>query len=194
MILSRSIGRGLRIAPVLLFALLAAACSTAPRVSTDFNDGYDFARAHTFAIVEPALVSQSLPEASNDILHNRIDSAIRAALSARGFRVVDEPAQADMLVSFLVTTENKTRVREYNMGYGYAGCWRCGPWIGGNTIDVDQYTEGTLFIDFIDPKSKQLQWRGEVSKRLSKTRSMEERKRIIDEIVTSIVAQFPPGA
>ncbi len=58
---------------------------------------------------------------------------------------------------------------------------------------MDQYTEGTLFVDFIDPQSKQLQWRGMVSKRLSKSRTMEERKQMVDEIVTSVIAKFPPG-
>ena len=48
-------------------------------------------------------------------------------------------------------------------------------------------------MDFIDPQSKQLQWRGAVTKRLSKTRSIEERKQLVSEVVNQIVAQFPPG-
>ena len=186
------IPRSLRLVPLLLLALLASACSTTPNVQTDYNSAYDFSRARSFAIVEPATVSDSIAMASNDILHNRISSAIRAALTARGFQVV-EPAQADMLVSFLVTTENKTEIHEYNTGFAYRSCWRCGSWMGASTIDVDQYTEGTLFVDFIDPQSKQLQWRGTVSKRLSKSRTMEERKQMVDEIVTSVIAKFPPG-
>ena len=188
----RPIARSLRILPLVLLALLASACSTTPSIETDYNSAYDFGRARSFAIVEPATVSNSIAMSSNDILHNRISSAIRAALTARGFQVV-EPAQADMLVSFLVTTENKTEIHEYNTGFAYRSCWRCGSWMGASTIDVDQYTEGTLFVDFIDPKSKQLQWRGTVSKRLSKSRTMEERKQMVDEIVTSVIAKFPPG-
>jgi Domain of unknown function (DUF4136) len=186
------IPRSLRLVPLVLLALLASACSTTPTVQTDYNSAYDFGRARAFAIVEPATVSNSVAMSTNDILHNRISSAIGAALTARGFEVV-EPAQADMLVSFLVTTENKTEIHEYNTGFAYQNCWRCGPYLGASSIDVDQYTEGTLFVDFIDPKSKQLQWRGTVSKRLSKSRTMEERKQMVDEIVTNVIAQFPPG-
>ena len=188
----RSIAHSSRIFTLLLLGLLASGCSTTPSVQTDYNSAYDFSRARSCAIVEPATVSNSLSRASNDILHNRISSAIRAALAARGFQVV-EPAQADMLVSFLVTTENKTQIHEYNTGFAYQRCWRCGPYLGATTIDVDQYTEGTLFVDFIDPQSKQLQWRGMVSKRLSKSRTMEERKQMVDEIVTNVIAKFPPG-
>jgi hypothetical protein len=186
------IPRSLRLVPLVLLALLASACSTTPSVQTDYNGAYDFSRARSFAIVEPGTVSESLSVASNDILHNRISNAIRAALTARGFQVVG-PGQADMLVSFLVTTENKTEIHEYNTGFAYQNCWRCGPYLGASSIDVDQYTEGTLFVDFIDPKSKQLQWRGVVSKRLSKSRSMEERKQMVDEIVTNVIAKFPPA-
>jgi hypothetical protein len=177
---------------LLLAALLAGGCSTTPAVDTDYNENYDFSRAKAFAIVEPERASDSAALASDDILHNRIIGAIRAALGARGFRVV-EPAQADMLVSFLITTENRTEVHEYNAGVGYYGCWRCGSLFAGTDIDVDQYTEGTLFVDFIDRDSRQLQWRGAVTQRLSRSRSFEERKKLVDEIVTGIVAKFPPG-
>ena len=192
-------GRSLRLVPLLLLAVLAGGCSMTPSVETDYNPEYDFARAHSFAIVEPSTVSNSAAFASDDILHNRIRDAIASALRARGFRIADA-AQADMLVSFLVTTENKTAIHSYNTGIDYYRCWRCGGFggfggfgAGFDTIDVDQYTEGTLFVDFIDPKSKQLQWRGAVTKRLSKTRSIEERKQLVSEVVNQIVAKFPPG-
>jgi len=189
--------RFLRLVALMLLALLASGCSVSPSVETDYNPEYDFSRAHSFAIVEPTAVSNSVAVGSDDILHNRIREALASALTARGFRIAPA-AQADMLVSFLVTTENKTAIRSYNTGIDYYRCWRCGGYFGGfgaglDTIDVDQYTEGTLFVDFIDPQSKQLQWRGAVTKRLSKTRSIEERKQLVSEVVNQIVAQFPPG-
>ena len=95
--------RFLRLVPLLLLALLASACSVSPSVETDYNPEYDFSRAHSFAIVEPAAVSNSVAVGSDDILHNRIREALASALTARGFRIA-QAAQADMLVSFLVTT------------------------------------------------------------------------------------------
>jgi len=61
-----------------------------------------------------------------------------------------------------------------------------------DTIDVDQYTEGTLsWIRRSLEQAVAVAWPGH--KRLSKARSIEERKQLVDEIVTSIVAKFPPG-
>ncbi len=175
----------------LALVLATGACSTTPRVITDYNPGYDLSQARAFAIVDPETAGNSPAIASDDLLQNRIRHALAGALEARGFQIV-EPEQAQLLVSFLVTTENRTRIREYNLGWSYTHCWRCGSFMGGADIDIDQYTEGTLFIDFIDPASRQLQWRGSATRRLVANRSVAERERIINETVKAIVASFPP--
>ena len=171
--------------------LTVGACSVAPRVVTDYNPDYDLNRARTVAIVDSDAVSNSPAIASDDLLQNRIRRALTAALEARGYQIV-EPEQAQLLVSFLVTTENRTRIRDYNLGWSYTHCWRCSHALTfGGDIDVDQYPEGTLFIDFIDPASRQLQWRGAVTRRLVPGRSVAARERIVDETVTAIIARFP---
>ncbi len=175
---------------VLLLVLTVGACSIAPRVVTDYNPDYDLNRARTIAIVDSDAVSNSPAIASDDLLQNRIRHALATALQARGYQIV-EPQQAQLLVSFLVTTENRTRIRDYNLGWSYTQCWRCGYALTVGDIDVDQYTEGTLFIDFIDPASRQLQWRGSVTRRLVPGRSVAARERIVDETVTAIIARFP---
>lgn len=177
---------------VLALVLTGTACSIAPRVDTDYNPDYDLRQARNIAIVDSDAVSNSPAIASDDLLQNRIRRSLATALEARGYHIV--PAeQAELLVSFLVTTENRTRIRDYNLGWSYARCWRCGPMLGvGADINVEQYTEGTLFIDFIDPASRQLQWRGSVTKRLLKHRSTQQRDRLIDESVTAILGSFPP--
>ncbi len=188
----RSTIRRLRTAVVVLaLALTATACSLSPRVDTDYNPDYELRAARSIAIVDPRTVSNSPAIASDDLLQNRIRRSLAAALEARGYRIV-APEQAELLASFLVTTENRTRIRDYNMGWSYTRCWRCGPFVTAADIDVEEYTEGTLFIDFIDPANRQLQWRGSVTRRLVEGRSVAERERIVDETVAAIVARFPP--
>lgn len=177
---------------MLALALASTACSIASRVDTDYNPDYDLRQARNIAIVDSEAISNSPAIASDDLLQNRIRRSLATALEARGYHIVPEE-QADLLVSFLVTTENRTRIRDYNLGWSYARCWRCGSMFGiGADIDVDQYTEGTLFIDFIDPASRQLQWRGSVTRRLLTHRSTQQRDRLIDESVSAIMGHFPP--
>lgn len=176
---------------VVFLSALAAACATGPQVTTDYNPAYNFSSATKFAVVTPQFASTS-PAASNDLLRNRFVSAIEGALRSRGYQIV-RPAEADMLVSFFVTTESKTDIRTYNTGYSYHRCWSMACRGYATEVDVRQYDEGTLFIDFIDPASKQLEWRGEISKRLSKKKSIEERTKIVNEVVNAIIAEFPPA-
>ncbi len=60
---------------------------------------------------------------------------------------------------------------------------------GGNT-SVTRYVEGTLFIDLIDAKKKELIWQGEGIGVL--TKDTNKKDALIKEFVTKILAQYPP--
>lgn len=175
---------------LLSFVTVLGACTSTPNVSTDYNPAFDFAGKHSFALLRPSSTGNGVAQ-SNDLLNNRIESAITTTLSARGFKVV-EPAQADMLVSFFVTSQSKTDIRTYNDGFSYRRCWSISCNTMATTVDVRNYEEGTLFIDFIDPATRQLQWRGMVSKRLSSKRTSAERDKLVRESVEAVLATFPP--
>jgi Domain of unknown function (DUF4136) len=172
-----------------LCALLLAGCETTPKVGVDYNPQYVFAGKTRFAVVRPT------GPGMNDLMVQRLGGAIESALAARGYRIVPA-AQADMLVSFFVTSQNKADVHTYNTGFAYRRCWdplRCAGWASPE-VDVRYYTEGTLLIDFIDPASKTLEWRGTTSKRLASKPSPSERDELAKEVVDAIIAQYPPGA
>jgi hypothetical protein len=58
---------------------------------------------------------------------------------------------------------------------------------------VQQYTEGTIVLDFYDAKSKQLVWRGTASGALSSNKpSMEEVQEKLNGIVAKMLAEYPP--
>ena len=69
-------------------------------------------------------------------------------LAAKGLSEV--AANPDFLIAYHTKLEQKTDVTDW----GYGGFYWGGP------VSVDQYTQGTLFIDFIDPKTKEVIWRG----------------------------------
>jgi hypothetical protein len=175
---------------LVLGALLLAGCETTPQVSVDYNPQYAFAGKPRFAVVRPANNA-----VVNDLMAQRITGASESALTARGYAIVP-PAQADMLVSFFVTSQDKADVHTYNTGFAYRRCWdplRCAGWASPE-VDVRYYTEGTLLIDFVDPASKTLEWRGSTSKRLPSKPSPADRDRIAKEVVEAIIAQYPPGS
>lgn len=186
-----------RIVVGLCLALLAG-CASTPKVSVDHNPAFQFTGKARFTVLRPelavaALGGQSAP-VMNDLMAQRLTTTIERNLRERGFEIVPRQ-QADMYVTFFVTTENRTDVHTYNSGFGYGRCWntmRCAAWASPE-VSVQNYTVGTLFIDFIDPASNTLQWRGTTSKRLPSNPSVEDRDELAELVVHAIIDQFPPG-
>ena len=181
---------------LLIAAALLAGCETTPQVSTDFNPQYDFARSTKYAVMRPDVAqgagnARTAVVVPNDLLAQRLTMAIEGALIARGMQVVN-PEQADMIVTFFVTTQNQVDVRTYNAGFGYGACWtyRCAAWASPQ-VDVRNYKEGTLYVDFIDKATHKLQWRGVTSERLPSKPSREKRDQIVRDAVNAIIAQYP---
>jgi len=178
---------------------LLAGCASTPKVNVDHNPAYDFAGRATYAVLRPeaaiAATSGRGAPVMNDLMAERLTVAIERSLRSRGYTIVP-PAEADMLVTFFVTAENRTDIHTYNTGFGYGRCWdpmRCAGWANPE-VSVQNYTVGTLLIDFIDPKSGTLQWRGTTTKRLpSKPPSVEKRDQTAHDVVQAIIDQFPPG-
>ena len=57
---------------------------------------------------------------------------------------------------------------------------------------MDQYEVGILLVDFIDPKSDTVVWRGGAQSRVNERRDPEERQALVRAAVDQLLAQFPP--
>ena len=85
------------------------------------------------------------------------------------------------------------------MGYGYGWGWNRWGWAGNpwywnnQNVRVDQYTEGTLFIDFIDKDGNELVWQG-IGSGAMKMKSAEKKEERIKEFVKEILSDYPPGS
>ena len=125
-----------------------------------------------------------------------VNRAVERSLTARGYRQVQ--TGPDFLVAFTFGAKEKLDVRSspssgayYGGGYrGRRGGVYTG-W-GGSTVDVTQYTEGTLVIDILKPGGEHLVWRGTGSARIRDEKDPEKRTQRVNEAVDKILAQFPP--
>ena len=172
--------------------LALAACATL-RVGSDYSRTANFAAYHTFAWMPPHKGYYS--EASNPLVVQRTHDAIQQALTAKGYRRVSDPAEADFVVDFTIGSRERTDIYSYPAPYG--GPWiREGPyWWGapfwGSTIDVDQYRQGTISIDLFDGRTHRPVWHGWARKRLTRA-DIEHSQSSIREAVEAILARFPP--
>lgn len=189
-----------------LALLLLAGCTASPiKPDVDFNAKYDFSKTHTVSFYTGSgEVSGDNPLQISDIQRDRINEALIVALKAKGLSFVDDPSQADLLLSWHLGTQFKTNVRSYpSAGYGgaigygrYGGynrysmynCWSCMG--GGSEISVQDYTEGTFIVDMIDPTEKVSVWRGIVQSKLKGEQARDQES--YNAAAATILASFPP--
>ena len=172
-------------------ASLLAACSTIKTVH-DSDPSADFTRYRTWAwISDENLIGPKAGEVQvsyvSPIDEQRIRRAVEAEMSAKGYRKADQ-AEADLIVSFTVGSEEKTRVYSTPTGGGYYDDFGYGGWYGGSQVRTVQYTEGTLSVQFYERESKNAVWVGWASKRVSKS---DDSEKVINEAVEKILEKFP---
>ena len=167
---------------LVLFVLVS--CKTV-KVVTDYDTKVDFTKYKTFAFYKPEIDKAQI----SDLDKKRILRAIESELLAKGFTKSKDP---DMLVGIFTKSREKVNVNQNN-NFGWGFGWGWNPWWGmNNNINVNQYTEGTLFIDFIDKEKKELVWQG-IGTGALKLQNREKKEARIKEFVKEIISRFPPG-
>ena len=154
---------------------LMAVSAAAQSVQSDYDRGFRFSELKTFSFAVQERKATD-PLASDTLNDGRIRSGLESQLTANGFRM--ETEKADFVIAYYVTTKNKLNVQDF--GYGPPR------WFGSRDIHVNQYSEGTLMVDFIDAKSNQVIWRG----RASGTLEMKGVDKKISKSVEKLVKQF----
>jgi hypothetical protein len=160
-------------------ACLVAACS-GMSVSSDYDQSYDFSTLHNYAWAEISGDKQ----AADQISLRRIMEATDKDLAAKGFAKTD-PSQASFLVAIQTGKQQQTQYNTYGMG----GWWAAG---GMTTTTEQTYDEGTVILDMVDAKKKELIWRGSVQGVLDPGASTDKKVQNVNEAVTKILADFPP--
>jgi len=105
--------------------------------------------------------------ANNQIVRERIRTAMEQTLSSKGLRQVSDPQAADFLVDYHVAVRRHdvTVERVYPGGYpglvcGPFGCWESWGW-GPPEVSYEniRFREGTVVFDFVKQSNKRLVYR-----------------------------------
>ena len=173
---------------LLWFVLLSMTfgCATV-FVNTDYDKNADFTQYKTYAYFKNGIDKVEI----SDLDKKRILRAIDEQMLAKGFTKSETP---DMLINIFTKAREEVNVNQFNAGWGYGWGFGWNPWMWGGAMGMNNTvttnTEGTLFIDFIDAKKKEMFWQGEGKGQL--TKRMEKKDANINDFVTKILAQYPP--
>lgn len=177
----------LKTLPLLLLLVMVSSCNSV-RVVSDYDKDTNFNAYKTFAFFKTGIDKAKI----SDLDKRRILRSIEAEMLAKGFTKSENP---DLLVS--IFTKSREQVNVYNNGfggYGYGWGWRPWYWNNNNLSSVRTSTQGSLYIDLIDANKKELIWQGKGEGFIDTYRNVEKKEARIQEFVTEIMTQYPPGA
>lgn len=182
---------------MLLLTVPLTGCSTIS-VKTDYDRSVDFQGLRSFAWMPNTGPKITGNKDSVESIDRRIRQALENELAARGF-VVTDAGSADFWINYQAALQRKTHVSsvsDYSAGPGMGWNYRYGREDAHNVphdrVYVNEYDEGTLIVDVVDPASKKLMWRGFAQARIGENESSERRDRRVKEAVKKMLDRFPP--
>jgi uncharacterized protein DUF4136 len=171
---------------------LTAAIALAPAMAMAQKTTYDFDKTAPFSTFKTYAMREGTPT-KQPLIDNRIVAAIESQMAAKGF--VKNESSPDVIVVFHVAFDEQKDISSYSSGpmyggygYGWGGGW------GMTTTDVRvrEILVGTLAVDMIDAKKKEVAWRGLGTKEIDTNAKPEKRDSNISKAVEKIFKNYPP--
>ena len=158
------------------------------RVLSDYDKEANFNAYKTYAFYKTGIDKAHL----SDLDKKRILKAIDFEMSSKGMVKSENP---DILIS--IFTKEREQVDIYDNYWGGRYGWGWSPWYWGPGFyggsNVSTRTEGSLYIDLIDSKNKELVWQGKGVGSLGNIKNIDKKEERIREFVSEILQQYPPG-
>lgn len=180
-----------RLALPLFLAIAVILAGCAPRVSVEQDNTASFSGYHSFAWVTPPATPVRDPILDSQILEGRVQRAVVAELTARGYVQTSLEQAPDFIVTYHTVGKQKLQSSGSSFSFGFVDAF---PWGFGSVVvpvgnNVESREQGTLMLDILDAKNKRLVWRGWTSDWVSQDNYSEK---AVNQAVDEILAKFPP--
>jgi uncharacterized protein DUF4136 len=158
-----------------MLACLASAVAFGQTVSVNYNRSQSFSQYHTYT-----WASNNANQIQNSILAQQAKSDIDSAMQGKGFRLVPESENPDIILTASGGMKQQTSYSAMGMR-GFGG--------GMGTITPEQNVIGTMIVDLYDAKSKSLVWRGIAQNTL--TNNGNKNSQMVSKAVVKMFKQWP---
>jgi hypothetical protein len=159
-------------------ALLAGTSLMAQQVTYNFMPGTDFSKYHTFKWVD--IPSNVHP---NQIVSQEIKQAVNGVLASKGLTLATGDT-ADVYVGYQCSVDQERQWNAWGSGGRLMG--------GMGSATSSTISNGTLAVDFYDPASKQLIWRGSAAQTLNPSGNQQKDMEKLNKAVAKLLKNYPP--
>jgi hypothetical protein len=165
-------------------ALLAVACSVSPaiaqRVRVDYDHGASFSRYKTYSWAQLSEPQSPVGQFPNQLMHDRIVRFVEEALAAKGLKRVEKGG--NLQVGYQMDVTEQLQYNTVGSGWGWDG--------GFSTTTTQTILTGTLIINMMDSREKQLIFQGISTETISSR--PERNTRRLQKAVNKIFEKYPP--
>jgi hypothetical protein len=173
---------------VIVTGLLSAVAMLGQTVEVDFDRNIDSSAYRRYSWKVHPLLEQD-QELLQSVGAELVRMAVNEQLMRRGFEPTEDEF-ADFHITFFGARKKGQEVTGAvtvsSGGWYGAGSYYQSGW---TKVMVSEYTEGTLVLDVVDAKTKQLAWRAYCK---GVIRDPSKRDKIIDKAVEKALKKFPP--
>jgi hypothetical protein len=166
--------------------LVLSGCAS--NVITDYDSGAAFSSYSSWDFAPSKEGEQSFVSLDG----SRIQSAIEREMGGENLQKVATD-EADLLVAWQIVAEERLERGGSGLGFGLGfGTGNFG-WGLSTAPPIEKIEEGKLVIELVDSETRQVVWRSASRRYLNERQTSESRQELIDEIVTDMFEEYPPG-
>lgn len=165
---------------LLLFGAFTLFSCRTTQVKVEYNDKVDFFKFRTFNWLPRSGAQKEYLSVKEQKVFDTVEDLLQEKYLSKS----DKP---DLHVAINVTEKDKVlyyprhSFGHYDHHWGYSSF---------NTYEPEVYTEYTIFIALVDPKSKKAVWEG--SSKNSNFENISDEK--LNEVLSAILSKYPPVA
>lgn len=173
----------------LLLAMLVLFSGCASYVVTDHDASAEFGRFQSYTLMDKG---EEDDKSVKTLDSARIEKAINRELSGEvGMTEAQAPENADLLVRYWIEDVKRTESTGPTFGFGFGNR----PF--GFGVATQQPTrevrEGKLIVELVNRENRQAVWRATGQQNLTEKMSPDERRKLIDRLITEMFNRYPPS-
>lgn len=172
----------------LLMAMLVLFSGCASYVVTDHDDSADFGGFKSYTLMDRG---EEGDKSVKTLDSARIEKSLNRELTGEvGLSQVQTPENADLLVRYWIEDVKRTESTGPTFGFGFGNS----PF--GFGVATQQPTrevrEGKLIVELVNRENRQAVWRATGQQNLTEQMSPEERRKLIDRLISEMFKRYPP--
>ncbi|HXY32268.1 MAG TPA: DUF4136 domain-containing protein [Gemmatimonadaceae bacterium] len=179
-------------------ALALALVACGPEISSDRDQTIPIPKGATYWWAGGAAVTHTTGGSAmiqNDIIHQRIQTAINAQMAAKGYKLTTDSAAANFFVRYYIGTKTEVSYQSTTTGMAAGPGWGYGWGYGGVGVGMStttthpiETTVGGVVIDLVENHTGKLAWRGIVKGDVPDQAPSQER---VNEVAGQVMETLP---